>query len=396
MSPWLKRMLGSLLVVLLIITAFYIGTMVVATRAGTPVSWQQQTVAIATPPTSASESEQLLADIYARIAPSVVSINIVQRIGGLQPIDPQQDPDDIPDGGFAQSTGTGFVIDTNGHIVTNAHVVEGAELIEVNFIDGTIVRAEVVGSDLNSDIAVIRVDLPSEQLRPIALADSNSLFIGQTTIAIGSPFNQPWTMTTGIISALNRTIQGLTIFSIGEVIQTDAAINPGNSGGPLLNLAGEVIGVNAQISSSSRSNSGVGYAIPSNLVQRVSSSLIEKGTVDYSYIGISGTDMNVLQMEALSLPNNARGVIVNEVVPNGPAARAGLRSVGDITQIDGFDVPVEVDIITAIDGQPVTGMPSLISYLASNTVPGQTVTLTVVRNGTEQLEINVTLGARPE
>jgi 2-alkenal reductase len=389
-------MLGSLLVALLIITAFYIGTMVVATRAGTPVSWQQQSVAIATPPTTATESERLLADIYARIAPSVVSINIVQRIGGLQPIDPQLSPNDIPDGGFAQSTGTGFVIDTIGHIVTNAHVVEGAELIEVNFIDGTIVRAEVVGSDLNSDIAVIRVDLPAEQLRPIALADSDSLFIGQTTVAIGSPFNQPWTMTTGIISALDRTIQGLTIFSIGEVIQTDAAINPGNSGGPLLNLAGEVIGVNSQISSNSRSNSGVGYAVPSNLVQRVSSSLIEKGTVDYSYIGISGTDMNVLQMEALGLPNNARGVIVNEVIPNGPAARAGLRSVGDITQIDGFDVPVEVDIITAVDGQPVTGMPSLISYLASNTLPGQTVTLTVVRNGTEQLEINVTLGARPE
>jgi 2-alkenal reductase len=389
-------MLGSLLVVLLIVTAFYIGTMVVATRAGTPVSWQQQPIAIATPPTSATEGERLLADIYARIAPSVVSINIVQRIDGLQPIDPQQSPDGIPDGGFAQSTGTGFVIDTNGHIVTNAHVVDGAELIEVNFIDGTIVRAEVVGSDLNSDIAVIRVDLPAEQLRPIALADSESLFIGQTTVAIGSPFNQPWTMTTGIISALDRTIQGLTIFSIGEVIQTDAAINPGNSGGPLLSLAGEVIGVNAQISSSSRSNSGVGYAIPSNLVQRVATSLIEKGTVDYSYIGISGTDMNLLQLEALRLPNNARGVVVNEVVPNGPAARAGLRSVGDITEIDGFDVPVEVDIITAIDGQPVTGMPSLISYLASNTVPGQTVTLTVVRNGVEQLEINVTLTARPE
>lgn len=392
MSSFLKRLTMLVIVGLLMVVSFVIGTMVISSRAGAPVQWQQ---AVATPmivPANASSGEQQLADIFNRLSPSVVSINTISNLANL----PEHDgvlPDDFD--GFSAGTGTGFVIDSNGHIVTNAHVVDGAEFIEVNFIDGTLVRGEIVGVDLASDLAVIRVNLPPEQLRPVTLGDSDALFIGQSTVAIGSPFGQNWTMTTGIISALDRTLRGLTQFSIGEVIQTDAAINPGNSGGPLLNLQGEVIGVNSQIISQTRSNSGIGFAIPSNLVRRVAASLIEKGVVDYSYIGIEGGDLGLLQMEALNLPNNARGVLVGQVLTGSPADRGGLRSAGNLREVDGVRVYGSADLITAIDGVPLTGMPSLISYLASETVPGQTVTLSVVRDGREQVELSVTLGARP-
>lgn len=388
MSNGMRRVAAWGMVALLVIGAFYLGTMVVATRAGSPVVWQPSQAEQIVVPADASASEQQLADIYNRISPSVVSINVVSRIAA--------EDTGFNEDGFAEGTGTGFVIDTNGHIVTNNHVVDGAVVVEVNFFDGTIVRGEVVGIDPDSDLAVLRVDLPAEQLRPVTLANSDELFIGQTTVAIGSPFNQPWTMTTGIISALDRTIRGLSVYSIGEVIQTDAAINPGNSGGPLLNLQGEVIGVNSQISSATRSNSGIGYAIPSNLVNRVAQALIQKGNVDYSYLGIGGGDITLLQMEALGLPNNARGVVVQQVEQGSPADNGGLRNPGNIQQIDDIPVYSQVDIITAIDGVPMTGMSSLISYLASNTQPGQTVTMTVIRNGSEQLDLAITLTGRPD
>jgi 2-alkenal reductase len=392
MSSFLKRLAMLVIVGLLMVVSFVIGTMVISSRAGAPVQWQQTAATPMIIPANATSDEQQLANVFNSLSPSVVSINTISNLANL----PQQNgqlPDEFDE--FSAGTGTGFVIDTRGYIVTNAHVVEGAEFIEVNFIDGTLVRGEIVGVDLASDLAVIRVDLPAEQLRPVTLGDSDALFIGQSTIAIGSPFGQNWTMTTGIISALDRTLRGLTQFSIGEVIQTDAAINPGNSGGPLLNLQGEVIGVNSQIISQTRSNSGIGFAIPSNLVRRVAASLIEKGVVDYSYIGIEGGELGLLQMEALNLPNNARGVLVGQVLTGSPADRGGLRSAGDLREIDGVRVYGSADLITAIDGVPLTGMPSLISYLAGETVPGQTVTLTVVRDGNQQVDLSVTLAARP-
>jgi 2-alkenal reductase len=399
MNPWTKRLTSLVLIAVVAVVAFYIGTMVVASNAArTPMVFPAQAQAIIAPPASASAEERLLADLYNRVAPSVVNINVISRSGGfatgdLPPDHPQVQP---PDGDFfSEGTGTGFVIDTQGHIITNYHVVEGAVLIEVSFFDGTTVRGEAIGLDPDSDLAVVRVELPAESLRPVTLGDSDSAFVGQSTLAIGSPFGEEWTMTTGIISALNRTIRGLNAFSIGAVIQTDAAINPGNSGGPLLNLDGEVIGVNSQIRSGSRSNSGIGYAIPSNLVSRVAESLIAKGSVDYSYIGIGGEDVSLLVKEALSLPNNARGVLVSRVEAGSPADRAGLRNPSGTTQIDGITVPRRADIITAVDGQALTGMPDLISYLAANTLPGQTITLTVVRDGREQLELPVTLTTRP-
>jgi 2-alkenal reductase len=370
MSHLLKRVGYVFMAVILVGLGFGLGTAVIRTHANTlpvaPVvfSPQEQTA-----PDPVTENERIFSDIYTRVSPSVVSISVAGEIG-------QQE--------FAAG-GTGFVYDQQGHIVTNNHVVEGADDIEVNFLDGTVVRAAIVGLDPDSDLAVIRVNLPASQLFPVSLGDSNTLFIGETALAIGSPFGQRWTLTTGIISALDRTIQGQTRYSVGSVIQTDAAINPGNSGGPLLNLQGQLIGVNSQILSESRSNSGIGFAIPSNLVSRVVPELIANGEVQYSYLGIEAdTELSLAAIEAFDLPNNLRGVLVTNVRENGPAFQAGIRGLTNRS----------ADIITAIDGVRVDDFSTLISYLSTQTRPGQQVNLTIFRDGRE-LILPVTLTARP-
>lgn len=312
-----------------------------------------------------TESERLTSEVYHRVSPSIVAIGIADPIFGQV------------------SGGSGFVIDLDGHIITNYHVIEDAidqeTQIEVNFLDGTIVKAEVVGTDPDSDIALIKVALPPVRLLPVTLADSDEVVIGQSVLAIGSPFGQRWTLTSGIVSALDRTIDGLGSFQIGAVIQTDAAINPGNSGGPLLNLRGEVIGINSQIVSRGRqvANSGVGFAVPSNLVKRVIEELRANGFVDYAYMGVANVEeINLRIIERLDLPNDTRGVRIGAVT--GPAASAGLLS---------------NDIITAVDGYEIASFGSLIAYLAGNTRPEQTVQVMVLRGG-QEVEVPVVLGRR--
>ena len=384
--------LVTLLVALALVAvlAFAAGSSTASIQAAGQASTSSQVAAEITPQ-FVTDSERILHELYSRLAPSVVSINVVARASGTatgQTL-PQQQGEQLVEG-----TGTGFVVDTAGHIVTNNHVVEGATRIEVNFYDGRIVRAEIVGLDPDSDLAVIQVQgVPAEDLHPVTLGDSESLYVGQEVVAIGSPFNQPWTMTTGIISALDRSIRGLTQFSIGSVIQTDAAINPGNSGGPLLNLQGEVIGVNSQIMSESRSNSGIGFAIPSNLVQRVKDQIINQGDVSYSYLGITGQDMNLYFLDALGLPSDTRGIVVLDVASGSPAAAASLRLPSNPVQVDGVQVPRSVDVITAIDGSSLVNMADLIGYLALETTPGQTVNMTVLRDG-QTLNVPITLGER--
>jgi 2-alkenal reductase len=382
-----KKSVTVVIVMLIAVLAFYVGTATISSSAQEAVSWPVNTAQV-NMIDAVLDSEKAYAQLYNLVGPSVVSINVVatQSSGNNG-------------NGFGdqvvQGTGTGFVIDTLGHIVTNNHVVDGATRIEVNFFDGSIYRGEIVGVDPDSDLAVIQVNRAAEELHPVTLGDSSEAFIGEGVIAIGSPFGEPWTLTTGIISALDRQIDSLGQFTIGSVIQTDAAINPGNSGGPLVNMKGEVIGVNSQILSRSGSGSGVGFAIPSNLVKRVSQALIQDGRVSYSYLGISGTDMNLYMIEAMGLPNNASGVVVNQVTANGPAAQAGLRNASNVREVDGAQVPTSVDIITAVNGTPVTNMESLISYLGINTQPGDVVTLTVVRDGSQQVQLPVTLSGRP-
>lgn len=388
-SP-LRRLLLALLPLLLIIFGFALGTYLLPGRAAPAPQ------VVAPLPTPDLESlglepqESEIARLYNEVSPSVVSINVTVRQFSR----------------LGAASGSGFVISDEGHVVTNAHVVEDTirDGIEVNFVDGTIVRGRIVAMDRDSDLAVLQVDLPPEQLRPLTLADSDRLVIGQSALAIGSPFGQRWTLTQGIISALDRTIQGLTRFTIGSVIQTDAAINQGNSGGPLLNLRGEVIGVNSQIVTESRSrsipgNAGVGFAIPANLVRRVVDDLIRDGEVRYSLLGIRAIGdeerpMTLNLIETLNLPKNLRGVVVGFVTPDGPAERAGLRNAGDSVRVRGEMVPTSADIITAINGVPVHDMSTLVSWMAIHTRPGDEVTLSVWRDGAP-LTLTVTLGERP-
>ncbi|MEL6527762.1 MAG: trypsin-like peptidase domain-containing protein, partial [Chloroflexota bacterium] len=263
---------------------------------------------------------------------------------------------------------------------------EGAESrIEVSMFDGTITSADIIGTDPDSDIAVIRVNVPQDRLNPVTFGDSDALEEGQIVFALGNPFANDWTLTSGIVSALNRSIPGLELFSTGGVIQTDAAINPGNSGGPLVDITGRVIGVNSQINSETRSNSGIGFAVPSNLVLRVANSLIETGDVAYAYVGITSGSMNLTLIEAYDLPNNLRGVPIDRVLPGTPADIAGFEGISRGS----------IDIIVAVDGLPIANFSEMIGYLGINTEPGDTVIFTVYRDG-EILDLPTVLAPRPE
>jgi S1-C subfamily serine protease len=354
--------------------------------------------------------ENTLINIYERVNPSVVNIRVVGQalpnsvqlpdIPELFPNLPQtpDSPDFQPP--TNQGLGSGFVWDTHGNIVTNNHVVEGAEKIEVTFSDETVVTAELVGADPDSDLAVIRVDLPENQLQAVQMGDSDLLRVGQLAIAIGNPFGLEGTMTVGIVSALGRSLpasDGLTggpVYSIPNVIQTDAPINPGNSGGVLLNDEGEVIGVTAAIESPVRANAGIGFVIPSSIVDRVIPELIENGSFSHPYLGISGISLFPDLAIAMDLEKDQRGAMVAAVTSGGPAEKAGLLGSEHPVSIDGLDMQAGGDIITAIDGEIVEDMADLIAHLSANAAVGQQVVLTVLRDG-NLVEVKVTLEARP-
>jgi len=318
--------------------------------------------------------EQLLIDLYERVSPSVVHIAITTG---------------SPGGG---GTGSGFVLDTEGHIATNNHVVEDAERIVVRFADDTTADAEVIGTDPDNDLAVIRVDVPTSLLKPVELGDSDGVRVGQRAIAIGNPFGFEQTMTSGIVSALGRVVRQESGFSLPQLIQTDAAINPGNSGGPLLDSRGRVIGVNTLIFSQSGSNSGVGFAVPVNTVRRVVPSLIATGRYADPWLGITGMSVTPFLAEALDLPVE-HGVLVQAIVENGPADKAGLQESDREVELEGGLVGSGGDIIVAMDGVVVQDMDDLIVTLADTSV-GQTVRLTVLRDGEERV-VAVTLEERP-
>jgi 2-alkenal reductase len=367
-----------------------------------PAAAQQAAVggpAPATPPPAmvidvqpgANSESQILEAVYRKVNPSVVQVvNLVQssrlRNAGAVP----------------QGEGSGFVWDRQGHIVTNDHVVKGADKLQVIFTDGTTLDARLVGTDPDSDLAVIQVDPQLANLVPVELGDMAQVQVGDMAIAIGNPFGLEGTMTRGIVSALGRTIPSQTAFSIPEAIQTDAAINPGNSGGPLLNERGQVIGVNDQIQSANGANSGVGFAIPVSIVRRVVPALIQNGRYDHAYLGISGGAYSKAWAAALGFPADVKGIYVLAITPNGPASRAGLRAGTTNTDVVlGTDrggltyLQRGGDLITAIDGQPMTRMDDLLIYLEEKAAPGQIVRLTVLRDGGQQETITVKLEARP-
>ena len=302
--------------------------------------------------------------------------------------------------------GSGWVYSGDGIIVTNDHVVGTETRVEVDFASGLKTFGNVIGTDSYSDLAVIKVDVAASELHPLPLGDSNILQVGQTVIAIGNPFGLSGTMTTGIISALGRAlptsnqVQGGGYFSNADIIQTDTALNPGNSGGPLLNLNGEVIGINSAIETTSSTtdgqpvNSGIGFAISVNTLKRVVPGLIQNGKFDYPYLGISTRDdLPLTVLEALGLKSTS-GAYVTSVISGGPSDQAGIQAGTQPLNMSGYLVNKGGDLIIAIDGHPVVTFDDMIRFLVLYKSPGDTVTLTVLR-GDQNLDIPVVLGKRP-
>jgi len=325
-----------------------------------------------------NSQEQELVDLYARVNPSIVSILV-----------------DLGSQGGAQ--GTGFVFDTAGHIVTNQHVIDGATAIEVDFPSGVKLTGKVLGSDPDADLAVIGLQGDAGKLSPLPLGDSDQVKVGETVVAIGNPFGYAGTMTEGIVSGLGRTVAsnraapGGGSYTAPDIIQTDAAINPGNSGGPLLNLNGEVIGINKALESQTGVNSGVGFAVASNTVRQIVPYLIQNGHYVYPYLGMSAQeDISLALAQQLHLPQ-ANGVYVASVVPDGPVAQGGLK--GD-SATQNQQLRGDGDLIVSIDGHSVQVFSQLMSYLVNSTRPGQVITLSILRGG-KPMDLKVTLGTRP-
>ncbi|MCZ2115105.1 MAG: trypsin-like peptidase domain-containing protein [Anaerolineae bacterium] len=319
-------------------------------------------------PVAPTSTEQAIIDLYKRVNPGVVTIYMTN------------------------GSGSGFVVDADGYIVTNNHVIAEGGPITVYFHDGEVKTAELIGADSHGDIALLKVDALPGELTALPLGDSEALQVGQTVIAIGAPFGLPNSLTLGIVSGLSRQMpveeMGLSArYQTPNVIQTDAAINPGNSGGPLLNMSGEVIGVNTAIESPVRANSGVGFAVPSNVVDVVIAQLRESGHMSYPWLGIAGGTLTADAAEELGLPRTTRGVLVSEVTAGGPAEQAGLRGL-DRQTMKG------ADIITGIDDQVVVEFDDLLGYIVQHTQVGQQVTLTILRDG-QVMTLNLTLGERP-
>jgi len=291
-----------------------------------------------------------------------------------------------------QGSGSGSIIDTRGHILTNHHVVANAQKLEVTLADGSKWPAKLVGSDPDSDLAVIKIDAPKEKLKIIPMGDSKNLKIGQKVLAIGNPFGLQRTLTTGIVSSLGRTIRSDVGTLIEDVIQTDAAINPGNSGGPLLNSDGEIIGINSAILSPSGGNVGIGFAVPVNTAKRVVPELLSKGYVTYPWIGatIQSLIPEIAKYRKLKIE---RGAMIAEVVKGGPAEKAGLKGGNQKIQVGNMIVWVGGDIVVKVDQHDVKTNDELIHYIREKK-PGDTILLKVYRNG-DFVDVKVTLGERP-
>lgn len=346
--------------------------------------------------TSLIDDQEALADLYDFVVPSVVNIQVTGGAGSAQL------PFGLPDGEspLQRSQGTGFIYDNSGHIITNNHVVEDAEAVLVIFYNGFWSEAEVVATDPQADLAVLKVTPPEGFVwRPLPLAAADQLRVGHTVIAIGNPFGLESTMTTGVVSAVGRGLPvgdaGSNRYTLPDVIQTDAAINPGNSGGPLINLRGEVVGVNFAIESPVRGNSGVGFTIPVSIVRRVIPALIEQGRFEYAFLGLSGSTISPELAKNLDLPNTLLGVYVATVIAGGPSEAAGLLGASETIAADeGGEIQIGGDIIVAIDGEQVRSFEDLVGYLVTEAAPGQSVTLSVLRDDVE-IQVSVELGRRP-
>ena len=360
----------------------------------------------------ADAEELLLINLYERVNPSVVSLEVVvDEANGSRfilpgPDAPSPDDDDQtpPDEDFGpfnpRGQGSGFVYSADGYIVTNSHVVEEAKAIFVTFYNGLEVRAELVGTDRDSDLAVIRVDVPPDMLLPVSWGDSEEVVVGQRAVAIGNPFGFEGSLTTGIVSGLSRELFSLSgRYRIPDIIQTDAAINPGSSGGPLLNSQGEVIGVTSaivprQVGFGERSFLGVGFAVPANLAQRVLPALIDEGEYNHPWLGIQINDVTPEIAQEMGL-NKPFGALIVQTLPGTPASKGGLQG-GDTEFVtrEGFTIRLGGDVIVAMEGEEIRDFSDLISFLSRRGVIDEPITVTVVREG-EEMDLEVSPGARP-
>ena len=358
--------------------------------------------AVGTLSSPSSPSPSTLNSIFKQVQNSVVQITSKVPIPSTEPSSPQQN---------STALGSGFIYDKAGRIITNNHVVGDAKIVDVTFVDGNRYTAKVVGTDIYSDIAVIQIQNTTKQpqpqhpplpvLKPLVIGNSSKLEVGDPVIAIGNPFGLSDTLTTGIVSGIGRLLPsaGGAGFSIPNAIQTDAPINPGNSGGPLLNMRGEVVGINTAVFSGTGTFSGIGFAVPSNAITKIVPTLIEKGTYPHPYFGakIATVNSDILQNITTGLPSAARtalsnlkGAYVDTITKNGPADKAGVH--GSTT--DQYSLKHGGDIITAIDGHPIVKSDDLISYIDQHKSVGDNITLTVYRNG-HTLDLKATLTARP-
>ena len=289
--------------------------------------------------------------------------------------------------------GSGFVYDLKGHIITNQHVIDGAETIQVTFLDGTISSADVVGMDIYSDLAVIKVNPEVTTLYPVVLGSSSELTVGEPVAAMGNPFGLSDTLTVGVVSSLERTLDAAGGYVIIDIIQIDAAVNPGNSGGPLVNVKGQVVGVNTAIQSETGTFTGIGFAIPSDTVKREIDALIETGGYKHPWLGVTVLEVNIAIADAIGL-EKPQGILVLDVTSASPAGLAGLRGGDEDFVVDGLEVTLGGDVITDVDGIPVITMDDLVVYMERNTSPGDSVVLGIIRDG-QEFGLTVTLGKRP-
>jgi len=322
--------------------------------------------------------------IYSTSLPSIVHIKVRQTVPGF--FQNQE----------RTGQGSGFIWDTEGNIVTNYHVVASASIVDVEFADGSQYSASVIGLDPNSDLAIIKVNPNGKILTPLNLGDSTNVKVGNHTIVIGSPFGQEFSMSSGIVSAIKRTVPSQNaMFSIPNVIQTDAAINPGNSGGPLMDIDGNVIGINSLIISRSGGNQGIGFAIPINSVKKIIPTLIKGEKFEYPYIGITGMDLNTNLKKALEIDSEIKGVMIVDVVKGSPADLGGLLGYTGTVSDNDNSYPSGGDILTAINTIPIKSMSDLLTLLFSDYSPGDSVIFTILRDSIS-FDLDITLISRPQ
>ena len=319
--------------------------------------------------------EYSLIDIFEKSEESIVQVSVLRGES---------------DGGM----GSGFVYSDEGYVITNQHVVQDAERVMITFLDGEAYIGNVIGTDRDLDIAVVKVEPTNTYLQPIKIGDSSKLKVGEKIAAIGNPFGLSGSMTSGIVSQMGRLLPQETGYSIPDVIQTDAAINPGNSGGPLINMKGEVVGINTAIQSATGEFSGIGFAVPANTVKKVVPVLIQDGEFKHPWMGISGTDVDPELAEVRGL-NSSKGFLVVSVIEGSPAETAGLLGVTETRETDGREFALDGDIILSIDGETVRKISDILVHLQREKSVGDEMVLSVNRGG-EILELTMVLEERPQ